>query len=95
MGAAGVPGTILPARPQIAMPHRNLKPAAVKPLLEGAEGWICLDVRTPEEFRAGHVAGAWNIPFALRDRAGRMAPNLEFVAVVKRMFPSDARLVLG
>ena len=77
------------------MPYRNLKPLAVKPLLESAEVWIYVDVRTPEEFHAGHVAGAWNVPFALRDRAGRMAQNAEFLAVLKRIFPSDARLVLG
>jgi len=77
------------------MNHRNLEPKDVKTLLEGAEGWIYVDVRTEEEFGAGHAAGAWNVPFAVRDAAGRMAPNPEFLAVMKRRFPSDARLVLG
>ena len=77
------------------MTHRNLEPASVKALLEAPDGWTYVDVRTEEEFRAGHVAGAFNVPFAVRDAAGRMAPNPDFASVVKKLFPSDARLVLG
>lgn len=77
------------------MTHRDLEPSDVKALLEGAEGWTYVDVRTEEEFQSGHVAGAWNVPFAVRDTAGRMAPNPEFLAVMRGLFPSDARLVLG
>ena len=77
------------------MPHQNLKPADAKKLLDANEGWTYVDVRTPEEFQAGHVAGAYNVPFALRDASGRMAPNPDFAASMKRIFPSDARLVLG
>lgn len=77
------------------MSHRNLEPPDAKTLLEGAEGWTYVDVRTEEEFRAGHAADAWNVPLAVRDAAGRMAPNPEFLEVMRGRFPSDARLVLG
>ena len=77
------------------MSHRSLEPSDAKALLEGPEGWKYVDVRTVEEFEAGHAAGAWNVPFAVRDRSGRMALNPDFVAVMRRHFPSDARLVLG
>jgi rhodanese-related sulfurtransferase len=77
------------------MPYTHSKPNAAKALLDGPDGWIYLDVRTPEEFQSGHVTGAYNVPYAMRDRAGRMAPNEEFAAVVKRVFPLSAKLVVG
>ena len=77
------------------MSHENLQPKDAKALLDGPEGWQYVDVRTEEEFLAGHAANAWNVPVAVRDRAGRMALNPEFVAVMRRNFPTDARLVLG
>ena len=77
------------------MTYRNLKPSEVKPLLEGGQGWTYVDVRTVEEFRGGHVPGAWNVPFAVRDVTGRMGPNPEFAAVMKTVFPTGSRLVLG
>ena len=77
------------------MSHRNLEPSDAKALLEGPEGWKYVDVRTEEEYQAGHAAGAWNVPIAVRDASGRMALNPEFVAVMRKHFPSDARLVLG
>jgi rhodanese-related sulfurtransferase len=77
------------------MTHRNLKPNAAKSLLESGEGWVYVDVRTEPEFEAGHAAGAWNVPFAVPDATGRMALNPQFLDVMRRIFPSDARLVLG
>ena len=77
------------------MPYTNAKPNAVAKLLDGPDGWIYLDVRTPEEFQAGHVKGAYNVPYAMRDRGGRIAINEDFAAVVKRNFPTDAKLVIG
>ena len=77
------------------MPQKNLDPRAAKKLLDGAEGWIYLDVRTEQEFSAGHATGAWNVPVIVRDPAGRMLPNAEFVAVVKKNFPPTSRLVVG
>jgi len=80
---------------RLPMAHRNVKPDAAKSLLEGGEGWIYLDVRTEEEFRDAHAVGARNSPVMVRDSTGRMAPNPGFVAQAKKMFPVDARLLVG
>jgi rhodanese-related sulfurtransferase len=58
------------------------------------EGYQYLDVRTEAEFAAGHPKGAHNIPFMLAG-AGGMTKNPEFAAVVKAVYPTDARLVVG
>ncbi|HEY8088566.1 MAG TPA: rhodanese-like domain-containing protein [Polyangiaceae bacterium] len=59
-----------------------------------AEGWTYVDVRTTEEFEAGHVPGAVNVPIALAGPGG-MVPNGDFVRVMSAAFPRDARLVVG
>lgn len=59
-----------------------------------AEGWVYVDVRTVEEFEAGHPAGALNAPIALSG-AGGMQPNTDFVRVMNAAFPKDARIVVG
>jgi rhodanese-related sulfurtransferase len=50
-----LPIAALAARPEVS-------PAVVAELRERADAPLLLDVRTPEEFAAGHVAGAVNIP---------------------------------
>lgn len=40
----------------------DVSPAVVAELRDRADAPLLLDVRTPEEFAAGHVAGAVNIP---------------------------------
>ncbi|WIA22578.1 hypothetical protein OEZ86_009564 [Tetradesmus obliquus] len=69
------------------------------PPTEAAEllktGYTYLDVRTPEEFAAGHAEGAVNIPFMLSKPEG-MVPNAEFVQQVKQHFPNqDHPMVVG
>jgi len=59
-----------------------------------ADGYVYLDVRSPEEFDAGHVPGAYNVPLRHRGPAG-MVDNSEFLAVVTAVFPKDARLLVG
>ncbi len=73
---------------------QSKKPAEAKALLDSGEGWIYLDVRSEGEFEMGHPEGAWNVPVLHRGPFG-MAPNEEFVAVVTRTFPTDAKLVVG
>lgn len=58
------------------------------------EGYLYLDVRTEEEFNAGHAPGAFNIPVVFRGAAG-MGPNEEFELVVEKHFPKDTPLVVG
>ena len=58
------------------------------------QGHTFVDVRTEEEFDAGHPAGALNVPFMLSVQ-GTMLPNADFLSVMTRAFPKDARIVLG
>jgi rhodanese-related sulfurtransferase len=59
-----------------------------------ASGWTYVDVRTVEEFEAGHVPGAINVPFAVAAPGG-MAPNPDFARVMAAAFPKDAPIVVG
>jgi rhodanese-related sulfurtransferase len=59
-----------------------------------AEGWTYVDVRTPEEFAAGHPPGAVNVPIALLAPGG-MAPNADFMRAMTAAFPKDAKIVVG
>ena len=73
---------------------QNKKPAEAKALLDLSEGWKYLDVRSVEEFGAGHPVGAWNVPIFQRGPQG-MTPNDDFVAVVAKTFAKDTKLVVG
>jgi rhodanese-related sulfurtransferase len=57
-------------------------------------GWTYVDVRTVEEFDAGHPAGAVNVPIALAGPGG-MEGNPDFVRVMKAAFANDAKIVVG
>jgi rhodanese-related sulfurtransferase len=59
-----------------------------------AEGWTYVDVRTREEFAAGHPSGAVNVPLAHAE-GGRMSPNPDFLPVMRAAFPKDAKIVVG
>jgi rhodanese-related sulfurtransferase len=59
-----------------------------------AEGWTYVDVRTTQEFGAGHPAGAVNVPLMLSGGAG-MTPNPDFIRVMNAAFAKDAKIVLG
>ena len=41
----------------------------------GTSGAVLLDVRTPEEYRSGHIPGSKNIPLQTIDRVGSVAEN--------------------
>ena len=76
------------------MSYLEKDPKGTKELLEGTEDWIFVDVRTVEEFDQGHVPGSYNVPILFRGALG-MQPNPDFLGVVKRLFPKDAKLVFG
>ena len=42
--------------------YDQITPAEAKALMDSEDGYIILDVRTPEEFAAGHIAGTILIP---------------------------------
>jgi rhodanese-related sulfurtransferase len=55
-----------------------------------AEGWTYVDVRTTQEFEAGHPAGALNVPIS-----HQTGPNPDFVPVMNAAFGKDAKIVVG
>jgi rhodanese-related sulfurtransferase len=57
--------------------------------------YIYLDVRSVQEFEAGHPDGAINIPILHFDPGFGMTPNEEFPAVVEANLPKDAKIVVG
>jgi rhodanese-related sulfurtransferase len=75
----------MPSIPRISPAEANAKLA---------DGFTYVDVRTPEEFAAGHPAGAINVPIALAAPAG-MAPNPDFTRVMTAAFAKDAKIVVG
>jgi len=60
-----------------------------------ADGHTYLDVRTVEEFKAGHADGAVNVPFVFRDASGQWIPNPDFQRVVEANYSRDSKLVVG
>ena len=58
------------------------------------EAFTYVDVRTEEEFEAGHPEGAVNVPLMLAGADG-MTPNPDFLAVMQRAFARDAPLIVG
>ncbi len=72
--------------------YRSTNPAGAKAMIEDAHVYV--DVRTVEEFDAGHVPGAYNVPILFRSPMG-MEPNPDFAATVTRHFPKDAKIVFG
>jgi rhodanese-related sulfurtransferase len=59
-----------------------------------SDGWTYVDVRTVEEFEAGHPPGAINVPIALAEGGG-MVPNPDFLPVMEGAFAKDAKIVVG
>lgn len=52
---------------------KNVSPEDAAKLLEEHPKIVVLDVRTPEEFAAGHIAGAKNVDFKAPDFAAKVA----------------------
>jgi rhodanese-related sulfurtransferase len=75
------------------VPIRRVSPQEAKELID-RDGYSYVDVRSIPEFEAGHPEGAWNVPLLHMGPAG-MAPNAEFLAVMEKAFPKDAKLVVG
>jgi len=83
-------------RPAPAPLPENITPQEAKALLDQDGRHVYLDVRTVEEFTAGHVPGSLNIPVLFMDQAaGTRSPNENFVAEVAAAIPKDAPLIVG
>jgi rhodanese-related sulfurtransferase len=72
---------------------QRVSPREAQALMEHA-GYAYLDVRSVEEFEAGHPAGAYNIPLLTLGPQG-MVENPRFLAEVRTAFPPEQKLVLG
>lgn len=71
----------------------RISPQEARELI-ASQGYVYVDVRSVAEFEGGHPEGAYNVPL-LDVGPGGMVPNADFVAVMQRAFPADARLVVG
>ena len=58
------------------------------------ESFTYVDVRTEDEYAAGHPEGAFNIPISHASASG-MEPNPDFLAVMQKTFAKDAPIVVG
>ena len=74
----------------------QLTPPEAHDILKTNRDAVYLDVRTVEEFEAGHPAGAHNVPVLFVDRATRQPRvNPDFVVAVERIVPRTAKLLVG
>jgi len=71
---------------------KRVSPLEAKSLLD--QGYTYLDVRTVEEFHAGHPTGAWNVPLNVAGPAGSQM-NPKFAATIEAIFDRDAKIVVG
>src|SRR4029450_1350588 len=89
-------GTVAPGYKddqEVPMAVTRVSPEEARQMMD-EEAYVYVDVRAIPEFEAGHPEGAYNVPL-LHARAGTMLPNPDFLAVMQRHFPKDARLVVG
>jgi rhodanese-related sulfurtransferase len=78
------------------MDVRQTTPSEAYQTLKQHPDAVYLDVRTEEEFGAGHPSGSCNVPVFFMDPAtGRPRPNPDFLEVVGRNLPRDAKLLVG
>jgi rhodanese-related sulfurtransferase len=77
------------------MEVKRIAPEQAKALLDSGDSYTYLDVRTVEEFDAGHPKGAKNIPFLERDPLRGMTINSRFAEIVGQNFSKDAKLICG
>jgi rhodanese-related sulfurtransferase len=78
------------------MEIRETTPPEAYETLHANPAAVYLDVRTEEEFEAGHPAGARNVPVVFFDPATRRpTPNPDFVPTVARIIPRTAKILVG
>ena len=78
------------------MDIQRIEPEQAKELLDAGEGYIYLDVRTQDEFQAGHVPDAVNVPVMLRNPSGPgMVPNPDFLAQVEGKLQKGDKIITG
>ena len=68
---ASEPNSITPPSAEPATGVRHVDPAGAEKLIQEKKV-IVLDIRTPEEFKEGHIAGATNLNFYAADFARKL-----------------------
>ena len=64
-------------------PYEQITPAEAKALMDSEEGYIILDVRTPEEFAERHIEGAILIPdYEIGEKAESILTDKEQLILV-------------
>ena len=71
---------------------KRVSPSEANELL--TQGYVYVDVRSEPEFEESHPRGAVNVPLLHMGPSG-MTPNPDFLDVMLKAFPKDAKLVLG
>ena len=74
------------------MNFERISPSDAKSRMD--DGYTYLDVRSTQEFEAGHPEGSFNVPLMHKGPAG-MQPNADFMIVMEKNFPKDAQIVVG
>ncbi|XP_008811900.1 thiosulfate sulfurtransferase 16, chloroplastic isoform X2 [Phoenix dactylifera] len=77
--------------PEIGVP-RSVPVRVAHELLQA--GYRYLDVRTVDEFNAGHAVGAKNIPYMLKVGSGK-TKNPNFLKEVLEVFGKDDEIIIG
>jgi len=78
------------------MSVKQTDPMQTNDVLQKDKSAAYVDVRTVQEFQAGHVPGSSNIPVMIPDpSSGRMTPNPNFVKAMETAYAKDKKLILG
>ena len=75
----------------------RVSPAEALRLMQ-EQGYVYLDVRTPEEFELGHPSHALNVPWQLAQlttASGERTPNPRFMEVAQRALRGVKGVVIG
>jgi len=78
------------------MPAQRIDVPQARAALQKEKGSVYLDVRTEEEFAAGHPEGAINIPIGTPNPVmQRLDPNPDFLAVARASVSSETPVIIG
>ena len=72
---------------------KSVSPEQTAELLK--EGAVYVDVRTEQEYEAGHVPGSLNVPWKQLGPGGSMLQNPEFLDVMQKCFGKNEKLIMG
>ena len=76
------------------MDIKRIDPEEARGRLDSEQGYICLDVRTEEEFAAGHIPAAVNIPVVEKNPMELgLVPNPDFLSQVEQQFDKDMKII--